>query len=486
MQGAPKRILMAGLYTETNTFSDLLTTAEDFHDLAGDSRDDAALRFPVIQQCLSLWQDQAAAHGYEIVPGPCYAATPGGPVTDAAFAAMRAGILASLRAAPDVAGVILFLHGAMVAENEEDCEGVLLEDMRGIIGNAPIAAVFDLHANITKKMTAGVTILVGYKEWPHVDTVDRAAETFDLLHQTIAGMISPTTSVSDCRTMGKFPTSQPGPMRDFVASMSAAEQAGTALSLTLNHGFPWADVVEGGAKMLAITDNDPAHARALAECFAASFIAIREAVTMAFRDVDLTLAELERSQEYALLIDVGDQVGGGSPGDATHLLRTLIERRPADACYGAIFDERAVASCFSASVSATIGLEFGGRLSKFSGTPLKGAVLIKGLFPAATQMVRPGVEQSLGRLALIEVEGIDVFLAERRFAIMSPTFFERHGVRLDEKRLVGFKGLFNCFSNFEHLGRRFIDLDTPGPCRPNWHALPFKRLKRPIWPLQPE
>ena len=77
-----------------------------------------------------------------------------GPVASAdMFRLSQRTILETIRKTDVVDGVLLSLHGAMVTEEFDDGEGVLLESIRAEVGpDVPIIATLDLHANVTQLM----------------------------------------------------------------------------------------------------------------------------------------------------------------------------------------------------------------------------------------------------------------------------------------------------------------------------------------------
>ncbi len=205
----------------------------------------------------------AAARGWEVAESLIANAEPAGKTLRKAYEGFRDEILTDLKAALPVDAVLLDLHGAMVADGYDDCEGDLIASVRQVVGaDVPIGVELDLHCHITEKMVNNATIIITYKEYPHTDTADRALELFNLIADTVEGKIHPTMGVFDCRMIGLFyPTAEP--MKSYVARMKALEGKNGVLSVSLAHCFPWGDVPDLGAKTLVVTDNNPAQAAQL-------------------------------------------------------------------------------------------------------------------------------------------------------------------------------------------------------------------------------
>ena len=106
-------------------------------------------------------------------------------------------------------------------------------------------------------MVERATVIITMKEWPHVDVPDRAREILDAVVATRAGRLHPCSALFDCRMIGAYPTRR-DPMRDFVDRLRAAERTPGVISVSLAHGYPWADVPDVGSRMLVVTDGDPA------------------------------------------------------------------------------------------------------------------------------------------------------------------------------------------------------------------------------------
>src|SRR5262249_21597768 len=157
--------------------------------------------------------------GWEVVESLHTFAEPAGPTTRAAYEYMRDRILSDLAAAGEVDAVLMFLHGAMVADGYDDCEADLVTRMRALVGKRTrIGIELDLHAHIDETIVDAADLIVFYKAYPHIDYTERAEDLFNLMQRTLAGEIEPVMALFDCRTMGLFPTTREGPMVSFNAA----------------------------------------------------------------------------------------------------------------------------------------------------------------------------------------------------------------------------------------------------------------------------
>jgi len=401
---------------------------------------------------------------------------------------MRDRILADLAAAGPVDAVLMFLHGAMVADGYDDCEADFVTRMRQQVGpKVRIGVELDLHAHLDHRLVGVTDLIVFYKAYPHIDYAERADDLFTLMQRTLEGEIEPVMALFDCRTMGLFPTTRQGPMPGFVQQMFDAEGKDGILSLSLNHGFPWADVPHAGAKMLAIADRDPEIARRAAEDFGRRFYAIRAEATLPFVSLEDAIAEAQKPGDKPLLLaDTSDQTGGGGPGDTTHMLRAFIEAGITNATYGPLWDPLAVGICFSVGVGAKLTLRIGGKFEPHSGPCLDVEAEVLHLARNAWQDQLSNEKVPIGDVAVIRVNGIEVLLNTKRSGVFSPTMFTRHGITLESKQVIGLKNLYRHTDIFAPLVRNQLYVATPGACPPDWGSIPFKRIPRPIWPLDPD
>jgi microcystin degradation protein MlrC len=270
------RLFSATLATETNTFSPLPTSMEGYKEgvwlRPGEHPDDAPR---MCTATLFVARQRAKAEGFTLIEGSCFAASPAGTTNRADYETMRDEILDQLKAALPLDGVLLGLHGAMVAHGYDDVEGDITERARQIVGpNTVIGVELDPHCHLTLKRLRNADITILYKEFPHTDVVDRAEDLLTLVLRTIRKEIKPTQALYDARQIGSYPTTLPL-MRAFVDRMSAMEGKNGILSISIGHCFPYADVPEMGGRILVITDNNKPLADHLATEIGEEFVSMR-------------------------------------------------------------------------------------------------------------------------------------------------------------------------------------------------------------------
>jgi microcystin degradation protein MlrC len=467
------RVFTATLVTETNTFSPIPTGATAF-DRNRHQSDLASM---------AAWRESGERDGHAVFESIVAIAQPAGPTVRVVYESLRDELLGDLERALPVDVVLLYLHGAMVADGYDDCEGDVLERARAIAGgHAVIGAELDLHSHLTQTMLANADAIVAYKEYPHTDTVDRARDLYRICVDAAEKRTHPVMAAYDCKIVGMFPTTAQ-PMREFVDELSARERDGI-LSLSLIHGFPWGDVPDAGAKMLAIADGDAALAARTAAEFGRRFWAIRRDALLHATPLDEALdAALAAPGGPVVLADVADNAGGGAPGDSTFVLRTLLDRGIESVATGTYYDPFAVETCFEAGEGSTIDLRFGGKLGTASGEPIDARVEIVRLLDAHQQdYIDESRPSPLGRSAWVRTNGIDIVLVSVRTQVFAPNAFTGLGISLGDKKLIVVKSSHHFWGKFAPLAKRVIHAGAPGALSLDFAAIPYRKRDLDYWP----
>ncbi len=491
------RVFLAALAHETNTFSPLPTTRQSFEEGLLHRRGDAATlekarQFAGYNDVLEI----ARSRGDECIAGLCAWAQPGGPLPRDDYERLRDELLADLRAAGKVDFVFLVLHGAMVAQgNYWDCEGDILRRVRAVVGDStPVGALLDLHGNVTEEMTADGTILVACKEYPHIDYPQRAAELYEMLARTSRKELRPQTSMRRVPMLGIMGTTEE-PMRGFVRKMQHCEREPGILSVSAMHGFPWSDTPYTSAAMLVVHDACDAaaeqNAKRLARDLSAEFFSLRRSAPAKRLPIPeaLDLAERESRRlggRPVVIADGSDNPGGGAAGDSTFVLRAMLERGVSGAALGMIWDPESVARAAQAGVGREVLLSIGGKNGPMSGDPVEAKASVLAYREGASQRGFGDLRDELGAAAAVRLGGVDVILNTIRQQVFSPDCFTELGIDPAAKRFVVVKSTQHFRAHFDALAGATVYCDAPGALNANLAALPYKHLRRPIWPLDPD
>lgn len=475
-------IFIACLGTETNTFSPLPTGWANFEETML-YRGDATAHPPnLFSEPLHVWRRAAEAKGFDVVESIAAFAEPAGVTTRAVYESLRDELLGDLKAALPVDIVLICMHGAMVADGYLDCEGDILARIRDLVGpDAALGAELDLHCSITPAMTEAADALITFKEYPHIDGKERAAELFEVMLGKAEGRIRPVMSVHDCRMVNMWPTTAE-PMASFVRRLKEAEGEPGILSVSFAHGFPWSDVPETTAKMLVVSDGDAARGAALARALGEEIWSLRGKTSAGYVSIDEGLGRIAASNAVPIVAaDVSDNAGGGAPADATFVLRAVLDRGMTDVVLGLFWDPVAVRFCKEAGEGATFDLRLGGKCGPMSGEPVDLTVTVRGIIENARQSF--GTAQSpIGDAVWIEAAGLDLVLNTVRTQTFNPDAFTQFGIDLARKKAVIVKSSQHFHAGFAPIASEVIYLATPGAITPDFANIPFERVAVPFWP----
>lgn len=256
------RIFMASLATETNTFATFPTGRAAFEE-SGITRDASRTLNGAFSLSMAAIRSLGEAAGDEVIESITAFAQPAGRTVQHVYERLRDEIIADLRAAhvaSPIDIVLLPLHGAMVAEHTDDCEGDILAEVRAVTPNAVVGIVLDLHCHLTAQMLTHADMVIAVKEYPHIDFRERTVELFHLCRRIALGEIHPVAAMVDTRMIGMYPTFGE-PMKSIVAALRVVETQPHILSATVAHGFAWADVADVGTRVLVYADGVPDAAR---------------------------------------------------------------------------------------------------------------------------------------------------------------------------------------------------------------------------------
>ena len=484
------KLFCASLATETNTFSPIPTGLDDFLLVRPEDIASGKNAFEDIQP-LGLWKQRTVSRGDEFVFSLFGFAQPSGLTTGVAYESLRDEILDSLRSTGSVDIVLLNLHGAMVAEGYDDCEGDIIERVRDVVGPDVVVAVeLDLHCHLTEKMVSLSDIIITYKEYPHVDINARAEELFNLALAAQQKKIRPTMALFDCHMMGMYPTNTK-PMRRFIRAMVDAEQQDRVLSVSFGHGFPFGDVPDAGGKLVVITDNDQALAEEIATSLGQQLFALRHQINFPCLPLHEALSKARTlaadSQKLIVVADQSDNVGAGAPGDATYALAWLLAHQVPNVGMAIFYDPQVVRLALIAGIGSQLNIRLGGKLGPTSGDPLDLTVTVSGIqqdyqhrFPQIdleTGKESEPIYLPAGDVVALHCQGIDILVSSERAQCFSPCIFSDLGINPNDKSLLVVKSTQHFYGAFAPIASEVIYMAAPGAVSPIMQQIPYQRMR---------
>jgi microcystin degradation protein MlrC len=490
------RIAIGGISHETSTFANARTTLADFANGFGLYRGSEILdRFRGSNICAGGFIDGAAKHVIELAPLLWGFAYPSGLINAADYAALKMELLDRLRQAQQepggVDGVLLDLHGAMVVEGIDDGDGDLIESVRAVVGpNCPVVVTFDLHGNHSPRRVAAATAIVGFDTYPHVDMAERGREAADLIVGTLQGKIRPVMAIARIPLFWGVEnqiTAHP-PMKQVLDHTHEIERRPGLLSVTVATGFPWADVPNMGASVIAVADGNPALAESTAGELAGWIWERRETWRHRILAVDDALRQGEALGKYPIILaDHGDNTGGGAPGDSTEILATFLERKLRDAVILYIVDPEAVEQAHAAGVGARLETEIGGKSDPIQGPPVRMQATVRALSNGAFTYDGPmyaGLTGNMGPSAWLEQDGVHVVVVTAHEQPLGPAFARTLGLHCESLKYIAVKSAVHFRSGFERFAGSIFNVDARATHTHNFRDLTYHKRPRPMFPLE--
>ena len=524
------RVLIAGLFHETHTFLTQVTNWNAFtlyrgpevFSLAGDASPMGGML------------EFAAEHDWVVLPTIAAVAVPSGMVEDNVYDRFIDGFdqLAKGHLAEEVDGVFLVLHGALVSESHQDVEGDFLRHLRSLPGAAgvPVYGVFDLHAHLTDAMMEHSDCLVAYRENPHSDARESSIRAASLLHDAMATGNRPRQFA--LRPSIVWPPTGTGsadePMRSLLLKARELEQKHpNFLAINVVPGFAFGDTYDTGLGFSVSTIGTDAEAMQALEQLSELAISRAEEGCRQDADVDKILCEFSISHvrdndisgvnpsgfnhagpDHAgpdhegpnnagpnnegpwVIAEPSDNIGGGSPGDATGLLRALLRHNVSNAAV-CLYDPEAVAGLQSHRVHEMVTLSIGGKSTALDPGPLevtgKLIRLCGGQFELEDKQSHlasaVGDHFDMGSCAIIEVSGVTILLTSNPTPPMDLGQWRSVGLRPEGFAVIGVKAAVAHRRAYEPIAKKMVSVDTPGPCRSNLLTLPYRNLRRPAYPF---
>jgi len=489
------KVLLAQFMHETNTFCQRPTDEAAFRGFYCHEGDDVVAALAGTQNEIAGVLDVARECGWTLVTPVATFATPGGPVTASAWTAFGERILATARDQGPFDAVVLSLHGAMVLEDGSDGDARLVRELRAIVGpDVPLAVTLDLHANLDPELSASADIIVSYKSFPHVDMREAGRTAAAALDEVFAGAALQTVvRKAPMVTLPEGGRSDREPMTRLLSLAQELEAGSPAIvDVSINAGFSFSDVPEIGPSVTVVHRDAPETATAIADRLIGEVWASRDAEQEAMLTPEeaaraAALHDRARAGGPLVLADISDNPGDGAYADATALLEVLVRHGGPDILLGALHDPETVDRARQAGPGADVEVAVGGKADpRFGGSPLTTTARVRRLGDGAFEGGGPmwkGVKQSCGPSALLEIGGVEVLVTSRATQALDLEIFRSIGVDPLAKRVVALKSTQHFRAAYAPVAARILLVDGGGLTSPRPERLEYRRIPRPIHPL---
>ncbi len=485
------RVVTGAICHETSTFTPVATTWESYRNerfgyLHGD---EIFTKFRGTNTPIGGFLDGAEKHGFELIPTVFANAHPSGPTPREIFDTILGDLLDGIVAAGAIDGILLELHGAMVAEGINDGEGHILGAVRELVGSeVPILAQLDTHSNVSQRMIEMADVLIGRETYPEIDQADRSRECADVLVRILRDGVRPTMALHQIPLVwGMNQVTAHSPMREAIAELHRIEAQPRVICGSIATCYPLADIPDLGASVYIVTDNDPALAQRYADELGAWIWERRADWHIPMPSTREALAEAESRGKYPVMFaDRNDNTGGGSPGDSTGMLQTFVDAGLEDACILYVVDPEAVEICKQAGIGTTLTLDIGGKASPLQGKPVTMSVEVVALSDGSFLYDGPrnaGLRGSMGPSAYIKQGGIHVLIVTEREQPYDTAFSRTLGLDPQQMRYIGIKSAAHFRQGFESWAGAIYAVSEPSAQAPAGSALQFNKLGRRLYPI---
>ena len=355
----------------------------------------------------------------------------------------------------------------------------------------PILTTMDPHVNLSAAMIAACDGLIAYRENAHLDQRERGVEAAELMVRTLRGEIRPMAA-------GAFPPlainierqlTFAEPMLSLKAELEVVRNLPGVLSASIALGFPYADIEDMGSAFVVVTDNEPELAQTQADGLAKWLLDNRERFRGEMISAEDAMARIEAAPKPVGLLDMGDNMGGGSPSDSTVLARFCHEA----ARFKTLFyvpDLECVEAAYSVGIGARLSLRIGGKLAMTPAPPIETEVTVVSFHDGKYTETQPRhggkTGGDMGRVAVVRTDsGLTIMLMTHR---RGPNFSAQPifacGLRPEEFGVIIIKGVHAPVGAYAEICPTLIRVNTPGVTCADMETLEFHHRRRPLFPFE--
>ena len=484
------RVAVGGYLVVANSFATQRTGLERFQrsDLSGD---ELITRMGSGDSAIAGFLRGAREQGWNVAPLHYFFPGLAGKNTDEGHQWAKETLVSSLRKALPVDGVFLQLHGTAASESIADCDGDLLRAIRGVVGDrVPLIASLDGHANVSQLMVSQATMLIGVKTNPHYDFMSVGQQAARVMAGVLDGALRPTMAWAQpalVAPLQKLYVAPGWPMDHLMRlGRNLAASNPRVLDISLLGGFFVSDRYETGPSVVATTNQEPSLGREIAgEIKEACWARRREFLTDMVSVPDAVREAIAADETPVVLGDLADSGGAGTPGDGTAILAELLKQNARGAVVGNIADPAAVQEAIAAGVGKQVTLTVGGKVDRFHGEPVsitgRVRVIHDGIYTASTKFNFGTYHR--GPTVVVDCGGTEVILTARPCLVFEPNHFRSLGIEPAQRKILVCKAELQHRAGMATVARTFIDVDAPGLATQDLRRLPFKEIRRPVFPL---
>lgn len=516
------RFALLGLNHETNTFSEVPTDYVSFVRTGIERGEEILTKNRNSNYTTAGYMKAAEDFAFDLVPLMFASTGPTGTITSDAYDRLTQEMFGMLRDQGPWDGVLIANHGAAVAENHLDLDAAFTESVREIVGpDVPIGMTLDMHSNISKETIENTDCCLVWRTNPHLDPKPRGYKTAELIYRSAVGEINPVQWIEMTPMLVNIVkqfTGEP-PMKLLVDDAIDGNRREGILDTSVAEGYPYSDVVEMGMSFIAIADGDLDAARSVSKWMANRGWKQRaalneeqpsatEALTMAedlyvgpkpdgvMNQIPVNGNPLEAPRfdtEHShlgpiVLMDVGDNIGGGSSADSTFILAEA-QRIGTKGFLQSLYDPEAVQVCVNAGVGSDVELAIGAKTDKMHGTPVRVKGTVRAISDGAFESLRPnhGGRRFYDCGTSVRLDTTDdhtILLTSKREGNTTREQMYQIGIWPENYRIVVAKGVVSPRPAYQPIAAKIILVNTPGVTTADLSFFDYKRRRRPMYPFE--
>ncbi|MDX1982434.1 MAG: M81 family metallopeptidase [Bryobacteraceae bacterium] len=491
------RVAIAGFTHESNSFNPAKTLLGDFR-IEEAGKEDVLAIWRKSNDEMTGYLEGLQAEGVEAVPTLSANATPKGPLARQTYETILGRLIAKVKAAGQVDGLLLALHGAMVAEHIPHADEETVRRLRKELGPSfPIVVTHDFHANVSPEIVKLSTTLITYKQCPHLDTRERGQQAAHVMAKVLRKQVNPVQAIVKPPMVYNiiYQNTYAQPLKAVTDESIALEKRNPKiLAVSVSGGYQYADVPYMGPSVIVVTDGDAALAQKEAQRLSDQLWNQRSQIALRVPNPAQAVAQAMTEKKFPVtLMDTGDNIGGGSAGDSTFLLEEFLKQK-ATGWVMTICDPEAVQAAVKSGIGGRFEMAVGGKIDSMHGKPVRVRGRVKGLHEGKyieTETRHGGGRYfDQGMTAVIEVEGStpDVLnllvLNSRRTVPFSIHQLVSLGIYPERQRILVAKGTIAPRAAYEPVSAKIITVDTPGSTAVNPSRFAWTKLREKLWGMQ--
>jgi len=485
------RVGILGLMQESNTFLPATTHWDDFANETLARGSEVCTQFADAPHEIGGFFEGLQTAGLEAVPIFAARAMPYGTIDAESFTRLIDTMCEELKATGPLDGLLVAPHGATVSQEYPDVDGYWLHRVREMVGpDLPVVGTLDPHANLSPKMVEACDALIAYRTNPHVDQRERGKEAASLVARMLKEGLRP-------RMAAEFPPTaisiesqctEESPCRELYQLARQMLDEPGVLTNSILLGFPYADVPEMGSAVIVVTEDDLPQARRYARSLAAELWQRREAFVVPMPGVEESIELALKAEAPVCLLDMGDNVGGGSPADSTWLAHALFDKQ-VERSLITLYDPEAVAQSGKVGIGETIELCLGDHSGAPNGGPLVAECTVQSLHEGRfteSQALHGGFSVfDQGPTAVLTTsQGLTVVATSKRMVPFSLGQLTSCGLDPASYRILVAKGVNAPIAAYRTVCKTFLRVNTPGCTCADMTMLNFNRRRQPMFPFE--